>query len=114
MIGMVPAEEAFVATETGVKTAKVAPEQQAEIDLFKENIKGLLANQMDPELFKKFRLENGIYGIRGQVNVHMIRVKIPWGGLNADQLEALAEAGEKYSDGTAHVTTRQDIQYHWI
>jgi len=58
----------------------VSPAQQAEIDLFKQNIADLKSNKMDPELFKKFRLENGIYGIRGQMDVHMIRIKIPWAG----------------------------------
>ena len=44
----------------------------------------------------------------------MQRIKIPAGGLNAAQLETLAELAEEYSDGIAHVTTRQDFQLHFI
>jgi sulfite reductase (ferredoxin) len=44
----------------------------------------------------------------------MQRIKIPAGGLNADQLETLAELAEEYSDGIAHVTTRQDFQLHYV
>ena len=44
----------------------------------------------------------------------MQRIKIPFGGLNAAQLETLAELAEEYSDGIAHVTTRQDFQLHFV
>ena len=44
----------------------------------------------------------------------MQRIKIPWGGLNAEQIEVLAELAEEYSDGISHITTRQDIQLHFI
>ena len=44
----------------------------------------------------------------------MQRIKIPYGGLNPEQLEVLAELAEEYSDGIAHVTTRQDIQLHFL
>ena len=44
----------------------------------------------------------------------MQRIKIPGGGLNADQLETMADLAEEYSDGIAHVTTRQDFQLHYI
>ena len=44
----------------------------------------------------------------------MQRIKIPYGGLNATQLEVLAELAEEYSDGIAHVTTRQDFQLHYV
>ncbi len=44
----------------------------------------------------------------------MQRIKIPFGGLNAEQIEVLAELAEEYSDGIAHVTTRQDVQLHFV
>ena len=44
----------------------------------------------------------------------MQRIKIPWGGLNAEQIEVLADLAEEYSDGISHITTRQDIQLHFI
>jgi len=63
--------------------------------------------------FKNFRLVNGIYGQR-QKDFHMVRIKIPAGVLTADQIDEIAEIGDTFSNGVAHVTTRQDIQYHWI
>jgi len=44
----------------------------------------------------------------------MQRIKIPYGGLNAQQLEVLAVLAEEYSDGIAHITTRQDVQLHFV
>ena len=63
--------------------------------------------------FKNFRLVNGIYGQR-QKEFHMVRIKIPAGILTADQINEIADIGDTFSNGVAHVTTRQDIQYHWI
>ena len=44
----------------------------------------------------------------------MLRIKIPLGMLNAEQLECLADCSEEYSDAISHVTTRQDIQFHFV
>ncbi|ACO04466.1 MAG TPA: hypothetical protein DEP48_06910 [Persephonella sp.] len=63
--------------------------------------------------FKAFRLNNGIYGQRQQ-EFHMVRIKIPAGVLTPDQIREIADIGDQFSNGVAHVTTRQDIQYHWI
>ena len=63
--------------------------------------------------FKNFRLVNGIYGQR-QKGFHMVRIKIPAGILTADQIEEIADIGDTFSNGVAHITTRQDIQYHWV
>ncbi|MCZ7624836.1 MAG: nitrite/sulfite reductase [Candidatus Methylomirabilis sp.] len=58
-------------------------------------------------------MQNGIYGQR-QEGEQMFRIKIPWGGLSAAQLELLAELAAKAPNGVAHVTTRQNIQLHFI
>ncbi|WP_457623623.1 sulfurtransferase TusA family protein [Persephonella sp.] len=63
--------------------------------------------------FKSFRLNNGIYGQRQQ-EFHMVRIKIPAGVLTPDQIREIANIGDQFSNGVAHITTRQDIQYHWI
>ncbi len=63
--------------------------------------------------FKAFRLGRGIYGQR-QDDVQMIRVKIPQGILDGDQLRALAAVGRRYSRGFGHVTTRQNMQFHFV
>jgi len=63
--------------------------------------------------FKNFRLVNGIYGQR-QKDYFMVRIKVPSGILTPQQLKKIATIGEKYSNGVAHFTTRQDIQFHWV
>ncbi len=66
-----------------------------------------------PDEFRTFRLTRGIYGQR-QDDVQMIRVKIPQGILNGDQLRALGSVAREYSRGFGHVTTRQNVQFHFV
>lgn len=65
------------------------------------------------EKFRSLRLARGIYGQR-QPGVQMIRIKIPFGFLNAAKLRKIADVADRYSDGKLHVTTRQDIQIHFV
>src|SRR3984893_17296573 len=113
-----------------------------EIDIFETEIALRKQSKIDERLFAETRLRRGIYGQRydngqrhdgrkvqeitypsGELTKGpntmwdapgMQRIKIPGGGLNAKQLEALADLAEEYSDGIAHVTTRQDFQLHYI
>ncbi len=85
----------------------------AEIDTFDRFVQDFWAGRVDPEAFKKFRLQHGVYGQR-QPDVQMLRVKIPWGGLTATQLERLAEVADKTLRGVGHVTTRQNVQFHFV
>src|SRR5687767_490756 len=88
---------------------------ESEIQRFVEIIEKLERGEITSEEFQRFRLENGVYGIRGSADTHMIRVKIPLGILNPEQLEAMAEACEKFAPNKiGHVTTRQDLQFHDI
>src|SRR5207247_10161307 len=66
-----------------------------------------------PDEFRTFRLTRGIYGQR-QDDVQMIRVKIPQGVLNGGQLRALASVAREHSRGFGHVTTRQNVQFHFV
>ena len=94
---------------------KLLPEQEAEIQRFEAETARLEKGVLDPDDFRRFRLNNGVYGIRGAENRHMIRIKFRWGNLNALQLERLADLTEKYAPNKlAHVTTRQAIQLHEI
>lgn len=89
------------------------PEVQAEIDRFQVEIGRIEAGEADPDDFKKFRLQNGVYGIRGSQDLHMIRVKIRFGELSPAQLEALADIAEDFTPfKSCHITTRQDVQFH--
>jgi len=119
------------------------PEHLArEIDIFETEIALRKQGKIDERLFAETRLRRGVYGQRydngqrhngktvqqlgypsGELTKGpntmwdapgMQRIKIPAGGLNADQLETLADLAEEYSDGIAHVTTRQDFQLHYV
>ena len=119
------------------------PESLArEIDIFETEVALRKQGKLDERLFAETRLRRGIYGQRydnGQRHdgrkvqeiaypsgkltkgpntmwdaPGMQRIKIPGGGLNAEQLETMADLAEEYSDGIAHVTTRQDFQLHYV
>jgi sulfite reductase (ferredoxin) len=113
-----------------------------EIDIYETEIELRKQGRLDEKLFAETRLRRGAYGQRydnGQrwdgletQNLQypsgtltkgpntlwdapgMQRIKVPFGGLNARQLEVMAELAEEYSDGIAHVTTRQDFQLHFV
>lgn len=85
-----------------------------EIDRLEQSIQTFIEGRIDPDRFTSVRLQQGVYGQR-QDGVNMLRIKIPGGRLNADQIEAIADVTETYSQrGIAHVTTRQAIQVHFI
>jgi sulfite reductase beta subunit-like hemoprotein len=88
-------------------------EADAELQRFEEEIDALNRGLTDPEDFKRFRLENGVYGIRNSPDRHMVRIKIPFGRITPDQLEGIADLAERFTpSGISHLTTRQDIQLH--
>jgi sulfite reductase (ferredoxin) len=84
-----------------------------EIDTFDLFVHRFWRGEITPEEFKGFRLQHGVYGQR-QDGVHMVRVKIPWGGVTATQLERLAEVAESTPRGCGHLTTRQNLQFHFV
>ena len=119
------------------------PDQLAEeIDNFETEIELRRLGKVDEKIFAETRLRRGAYGQRydnGQrydgtetrtiaypegTNTKgpntlwdapgMLRIKIPYGGLNPEQLETLAELAEEYSDEIVHITTRQDVQLHFV
>src|ERR1700677_2709957 len=119
------------------------PENLArEVDIYETEITLRKQGKIDERLFAETRLRRGTYGQRydnGQrydgtkfQEIHypsgeltkgpntmwdapgMQRIKIPGGGLNADQLETMADLAEEYSDDIAHITTRQDFQLHYV
>src|SRR5688572_17489942 len=69
--------------------------------------------EIPEDKFKHFRLTRGVYGQR-QLGVQMIRIKIPYGRMTAAQLVKMADVSEKYATGNLHLTTRQDIQIHYV
>jgi sulfite reductase beta subunit-like hemoprotein len=99
--------------DAGLGLDGLAPEVQAEILRFVTEIDALESGLADPDDFKRFRLENGVYGIRGAPDLHMVRIKVRFGQITPDQLETVADLADRLTPtGVAHLTTRQDIQLH--
>ncbi len=69
--------------------------------------------KIDEEKFRSLRLARGVYGQR-QEGVQMIRIKLPYGKVLSHQLRRIAEVSDKYSRSRLHITTRQDIQIHYV
>jgi sulfite reductase beta subunit-like hemoprotein len=92
----------------------IIPIIAAEFDDFDNESTKFLAGETPENEFIGFRLKQGVYGQR-QADVQMIRVKLPFGGITPDQLDAFADVIEKYVPlNKGHVTTRQNIQLHHI
>ena len=68
---------------------------------------------LDEEKFRSLRLARGVYGQRQQ-GVQMIRIKLPYGKVTANQLHRICAVSDEYSTGRLHITTRQDIQIHYV
>ncbi len=92
----------------------IIPIIEREFDDFDTESQRFLRGDIEEPEFIKFRLKQGVYGQR-QPAVQMIRVKLPWGGVTPDQLDAFAEVIEKYVPlNKGHITTRQNIQLHHV
>jgi sulfite reductase (ferredoxin) len=120
----------------------MGPELAQEIDTYESQMELRRQGKLEEKVFAEIRLRRGAYGQRydngrrhdGEKSqdipfphndIHkgpdtkweapgMQRIKIPFGGLNAAQMEALADVAEEYSDAILHITTRQDIQLHFV
>ena len=96
------------------KIVVLDPLVSAEIDNFEKEAEAFLEGGGLGDDFRPFRLQHGVYGQR-QDDAQMIRIKIPHGTVTADQMDVMGEIIEKYTPRkVGHVTTRQDIQIHYI
>jgi sulfite reductase (ferredoxin) len=121
---------------------RISPALAKELDVYDNEITLKKQGKIEDRVFGETRLRRGSYGQRydngrrhdgrttqqiafpsGELTKGvqtmwdapgMQRIKIPFGGLNASQLEVLAELAEEYSDNIAHITTRQDVQLHFV
>src|SRR6185295_3458890 len=84
-----------------------------DIELFRSQSLDFLSGKITADEFRAFRLRRGIYGQR-QEGVQMIRTKIPGGLLTADQMRHLAGVADAVGGGKGHLTTRQNMQYHFV
>jgi sulfite reductase (ferredoxin) len=92
----------------------IIPIIEREFDDFENEAEEFLAERLPENEFIGFRLKQGVYGQR-QPDVQMVRVKLPFGGVTPDQMDAFADVVEKYAPlNKGHVTTRQNIQIHHV
>jgi len=92
----------------------IDPEMAADITKFEEMLAGYQAGRIPEDVFRVFRLNNGIYGQRQGGTNQMVRVKVPYGAITAEQLDLLGSLVESHSRGWGHITTRQNIQFHFV
>ena len=89
------------------------PIVEKDIIELEKKIRQFKGGEMDEEKFRSLRLARGVYGQRQQ-GVQMIRIKLPYGKVTSNQLLRIADVSDEYSRGRLHITTRQDIQIHYV
>ena len=99
---------------TSVDLATADPATVADIAKFRMMLAGYLDGSIDEDVFRVFRLTNGIYGQRQGGHNQMVRIRMPYGALTADQLDMIGYLSDTFSRGWGHITTRQNIQMHFI
>src|SRR4051812_12533748 len=87
--------------------------RERDIDDFVDMLGKYERGEIAPDDWRRFRLLRGTYGQR-QDGVQMLRVKVPQGIATSSQMRALADTATRYSRGFAHVTTRQNVQFHFV
>ncbi len=85
-----------------------------ESEYFANKVKLYRQDKLNADEFRRFRLQNGAYGSRLNSDFSMIRIKVPGGDISPEQMEKIANLAESFSIGSAHVSTRQNIQLHWV
>ena len=96
------------------KQPKIDWSRRQEAENFAETVKLFRQGKIDPDMFRRFRLQHGAYGTRMTDDYAMVRIKVPAGQIYPNQLEKIAQLSEMYSIGSAHFSTRENIQLHWV
>ncbi len=94
-------------------STSVSQVARKDITELNQKIEDFQTGNIAEDKFKHFRLTRGVYGQR-QLGVQMIRIKLPYGKMTAAQLIRIAEVSDEYATGNLHLTTRQDIQLHYV
>ena len=89
-------------------------EQQRDIERFERSVAQYLAGEISEDVFRVMRLNNGIYGQRQGGTNQMVRIKLPAGTITPEQLDLMGHLAETYSRGWGHITTRQNVQIHYV
>ncbi len=85
-----------------------------EAENFAKTVKLYRQGKIDHANFRRFRLQHGAYGTRMTDDYAMVRIKLPAGEIYPNQLEKISQLSETFSIGSAHISTRQNIQLHWV
>ena len=96
------------------KQSKIDWSRRQEAENFAETVKLFRQGKIDPDMFRRYRLQHGAYGTRMTDDYAMVRIKVPAGQIYPYQLEKIAQLSEMYSIGSAHFSTRENIQLHWV
>ncbi len=94
--------------------ARLSFAKESDIDEFAGMLARFESGEITPEEWRGFRLLRGTYGQRQPDDSHMMRVKMPQGMVTADQLIAFADVADHFSRGFGHITTRQNMQFHFV
>src|ERR671927_390436 len=102
--------------QTNISSQKSAHKwgKEEETEIFAQKVKLFRQGKLSEDDFRRFRLQHGAYGSRLHMNYSMVRIKVPSGEITPEQLEKIASLSEAFSIGSAHVSTRQNIQLHWV
>ena len=108
------------AAAAAVKSKAVAPKpnprwgREEETEIFAKKVRLFRQGKISDDDFRRFRLQHGAYGSRLRMDYSMVRIKVPGGEMTPEQIEKIASLSEAFSIGSAHVSTRQNIQLHWV
>jgi sulfite reductase beta subunit-like hemoprotein len=89
-------------------------EQLRDIERFEIAIDQFMKGEISDDVFRVMRLNNGIYGQRQGGTNQMVRVKLPAGSITPEQFDVMADLSSEFSRGWGHITTRQNIQFHFV
>jgi len=88
--------------------------EERDVDTFIDTLARFERGELTSDQWRAFRLVNGTYGQRQEGTLSMVRVKLPQGIASAEQVEALADVASRHGRGFVHVTTRQNVQLHFV
>ncbi len=94
--------------------SKINWARMVEADDFAKTVRLFRQGKYDKDSFRRYRLQHGAYGTRMTGDYAMVRIKLPAGEIYPDQIEKISQLSEQYSIGSAHFSTRENIQLHWV
>jgi sulfite reductase (NADPH) hemoprotein beta-component len=100
--------------EQPIGRAGLAFSDERDIDEFVDMLQQYESGAVDANAWRGFRLLRGTYGQRQEDGIQMMRIKIPQGLVSGPQMRALADVAQRYSRGFGHISTRQNVQFHFV